>query len=130
MFEKNFIENFEKNKVSYLEKDEQIISLKWHPHPTFEGVYLKHLVQGVETNNQLSCHLVRVDPGCKIDTHIHEGKIEIHEVIQGNGVCLLDKKKIPYSPGSVAVIPADLTHKVVAGDSGIYILAKFTPALL
>ena len=100
------------------------------PHKTFKGVYLKHLVKGEITDGRISSHLVKVEPFCSIDTHIHAEQLEIHEVIQGEGECLVGEKPIRYEPGSVEVIPQNVPHKVTAGENGLYILAQFAPALL
>ena len=65
-----------------------------------------------------------------LDTHLHEGKIEIHEVVAGSGKMYLAGREIDYAPGQICLIPANAPHKVVAGKDGMYIFAKFTPALL
>ena len=111
-------------------KEQKIGDLQWNPHATFNGVYLKHLITGEDTDNRLSCHIVKIEPGCVLDTHLHDGKIEIHEVVAGSGKMYLDGKEIDYTVGQICLIPANVSHKVVAGKDGIYILAKFTPALL
>ena len=45
-------------------------------------------------------------------------------------VCYLENNKYEYAQGTITIIPAGSSHKVVAGEDGLYILAKFTPALL
>ena len=99
------------------------------PHPSFKGVAMKLLVSGEETGGRLSCHEVRVDAGCELALHAHEGKLELHEVIGGSGTAYRGDETMTYLPGTVAVIDADVKHRVVAGAEGIIILAKFTPAL-
>jgi quercetin dioxygenase-like cupin family protein len=103
--------------------------LPWNAHPSFKGVYLKHLVKGEDTDGKFSCHLVKVDAGCQIGLHIHEGKWELHEVLEGNGECILDQQKIPYQPGVTAIIPENMKH-IVNADQELYLLAKFIPALV
>lgn len=105
-------------------------NIPWNPHQTFKGVYLKHLVTSAQTNGKFSAHLVKVEPGCILDNHIHEGKMEMHEVVKGSGMLTLENKTYVYAPGDLAIIPENALHKVVAGDSGIYLLAKFVPALI
>lgn len=123
-------EKFESGKVSFLNDDINASEIPWNSHPTFKGVYLKHLITGSQTNGTLSCHLVKIEPNCTIDNHIHEGKLEVHEVIHGKGCCHIGDRKIPYESGSIALIPSDINHKVTADQEGLYILAKFSPALL
>ena len=117
-------------KVFLLTGEKSVEQLAWNPHASFKGVYLKHLIVGKETGDKLSCHIVKIDPGCVLDTHLHDGKIELHEVVAGSGKMYLDGKEINYFPGTVCLIPANTLHKVVAGKNGMYILAKFTPSLL
>jgi len=116
-------------KIYLSDRQISIGDLMWNPHATFKGVYLKHLILGKETNNQLSCHIVKIDPDCVLETHIHDGKMEIHEVVAGSGKFYLEGKEMDYSVGKIGVIPANVPHKVVAGKDGLYLFAKFTPAL-
>ncbi|WP_432737130.1 cupin domain-containing protein [Maridesulfovibrio sp. FT414] len=104
--------------------------LEWNPHPAFAGVYLKHLVSGKNTGGNLSCHMVRIDPGCTLESHTHNPQWELHEVIKGSGQVVLDGEESAYHPGRSAVIPCGKQHSVVAGDNGLVLLAKFFPALI
>jgi quercetin dioxygenase-like cupin family protein len=103
--------------------------IEWSPHPAFTGVYLKHLITGKQTDNQVSCHLVRINPGCELGMHAHCGKSELHEVVEGNGHCEIGLIQLIYNCGTIAFIRADESHKVNAGDNGLVLLAKFVPAL-
>jgi quercetin dioxygenase-like cupin family protein len=125
-----FLSNVLTGIVFSINEEKVIGDLPWNPHASFKGVYLKHLVVGKDTDHKLSCHIVKIEPGCVLDTHLHDGKIEIHEVVAGSGKMNLDGKEIDYTPGIICIIPANIRHKVVAGKEGMYILAKFTPALL
>lgn len=124
------LKNFEKGTIYLPASGKKAEDLPWVEHKAFKGVFLKHLIKGEDTGGALSCHLVRINSGCCIDHHTHEGKLEVHEVIEGSGNCQVNDEFIPYMPGSVALIPADIDHKVVAGKEGIFLLAKFSPALL
>lgn len=115
--------------VFFTDKQVSIDDLPWNPHPKYKGVYLKHLILGKDTENQLSCHIVKIEPNCMLDMHVHDGKIEIHEFVGGSGKFYLNGKEIDYSIGKISVIPANIPHKVVAGKDGLYLFAKFTPAL-
>jgi quercetin dioxygenase-like cupin family protein len=104
-------------------------SLPWNPSPKFAGVSLRDLVTGKDTGGRLSLHHVRIDPGCAIGDHAHAGQVEIHDVLSGEGSCVLDGKKIRYSPGIMGVMPADTIHRVEAGKEGLLLLATFSPPL-
>lgn len=125
------IENcFDNGTINTIDHIISAQNIDFIPHAKFKGVSLKHLVTGKMTDNQISCHLVKVEPFCVLDTHVHENILEIHEIISGDGTCCIGENKVDYSIGAVGVIPANTPHKVEAGSNGIYILAKFTPALL
>lgn len=118
-------------KVFTLEREIDASQLQWNPHPTCKGVALKHLVTSEATEGQLSCHLVRIDPGCEISEHIHAEQLELHEVLSGHGTGGLFTQDIPYASGTSVVIPAKTPHKVCAdGEDALYLLAKFSPALV
>ena len=101
----------------------------WSKHPTFEGVELKHIVTSKETGGSYSYHLVRIAPGKSILDHIHDPQLETHEVIAGQGTCVNDGQEIEYFPGVISVMPPEVHHEVHAGDEGLYLFAKFMPAL-
>lgn len=102
----------------------------WNEHPTYPGVYLKHLLTGEDTQGRFSSHLILVRQGCEIGLHAHEGKMELHEVLQGCGQCMLQGETIAYASGVASLIPADAPHRLLATDEDLYLLAKFVPALL
>lgn len=121
---------FEIGKINHPSLEEETANINWNNHPTYQGVSIKHLIKGESTEGKLSCHLVRVEGGCELKKHVHEGEWELHEVLDGQGTCYLDNKKLVYEPGIMTVIPKNTNHKVIAGKEGLYILAKFFPALV
>lgn len=126
----NLITNLEKGNTHLLTASVSNVEKQWNPHLKFKGVYLKHIITGGQTGNRFSSHIVKIEPGCILDEHIHEGKTELHEVIEGDGICYLNDTRVIYSPGDCATIPDDTKHKVNAGEQGLILLAKFFPALL
>ena len=127
----NLFENFNTNGKLLL--PEKIISFKdipWSKHPAFEGVELKHLLTSKETNGEFSYHLVKIAPNKKIGSHIHETQLETHEVISGNGICINSEKEFIYESGSISIFPMKVPHEIIAGRDGLYLFAKFIPALL
>lgn len=127
---KGIFESFDLGKVYFMTKKVEAKDLSWNAHPAFPGVALKHLIKGEDTEGKFSCHLVRIDPKCQIGDHIHAQQLELHEVVGGKGVCLLDNQEIIYQPGTCTVIPQGIEHRVTADQDGLYILAKFIPALV
>lgn len=103
--------------------------IPWSKHPTFDGVELKHIVTARETDGQFSYHLVRVAPGKTIGDHVHQTQLETHEVIAGTGTCINNGVGLVYEPGVISILPMGLPHEVKAGPDGLYLFAKFIPAL-
>jgi len=126
----DILQAFQEGQVFSAAQEEHVKDLPWHEHPKIQGVALKHLITAKDSDGKFSSHLVRVNHGCEIGTHIHEGKWELHEVLGGCGKCRIDQKEVDYRAGVMAVIPADIPHVVAATESDLYILAKFVPALL
>ena len=124
------IGSFENGNVhTLLETVSNTIS-NWNPHPKFRGVYLKHMVTGSQTQNKFSCHIVKIEAGCMLDVHIHEGITELHEIMNGSGICIINGINVAYKPGDYAIIPNDTNHQVIAGENGLVLFAKFFPSLL
>ena len=116
--------------IAFTDQERTASTLAWNPHTKFAGVAMKHLVTGGDTGGRISIHHVRIEPGCAIGDHMHEGMVEIHDVIEGEGLCVLDGKEIRYVPGVMGVMPADTMHRVIAGEHGLLLLATFSPSLL
>lgn len=107
----------------------RISSIPWIKHPKFKGVFMKNIITGSESNNNLSSMIVKIEPHHEIGDHIHEGKSELHEIIDGNGEALIDGKNIKYMRGVISLIPGNILHSIKAGGNGMILLAKFTPSL-
>ncbi len=125
----NIFESFNQGKLVLPESRKNFGEIAWSKHPTFEGVELKHMITAKDTDGQFSYHLVRIAPNCSIQNHIHETQLETHEVIAGNGVCINAGKAIDYECGVISIMPAGVPHEVNAGAEGLYLFAKFIPAL-
>ena len=127
---KNLFETFNNGKLIIPNKTVDFKNVPWNSHPTFDGVELKHIVTSSDTNGEFSYHLVRITPNKSILNHIHEHQLETHEVIAGNGSCLNDGKQLQYEPGIISIFPQNVPHEVTAGADGLYLFAKFIPALV
>ncbi len=125
----NTFETFNNGKLVTPAATKDFSNIPWKEHPTFTGVELKHILTSENTGGSYSYHLVRIAQNCSIKEHIHETQLETHEVIAGNGVCINDGTTILYEPGTISVFPANVPHEVNAGENGLYLFAKFMPAL-
>ena len=122
-------EAFDNGKLELPRKTIEFRDIPWTEHPVFEGVELKHIVRAAQTDGAYSYHLVRIAPNCSIKDHIHDPQLETHEVIAGYGKCVNGGTEIEYKAGVISIMPARVHHEVHAGEEGLYLFAKFMPAL-
>lgn len=122
-------ELFNNGKLVLPEREAGFAEIGWSEHPAFQGVELKHIVTAKDTDGKFSFHLVRIAPDCSIGNHIHETQLETHEVIKGGGECVNAGSTVLYEPGTISVMQAGVPHEVTAGPEGLYLFAKFMPAL-
>lgn len=127
---KNLFEKFsEGGKLLMPDSTVAFDAVPWSRHPVFEGVELKHIIASEKTDGQFSFHLVRIAPNQKIGSHIHEKQLETHEIISGTGVCVNNGVELPYEAGVISIFHIGVPHEVTAGEDGLYLFAKFMPAL-
>ena len=126
---RKLFEKFNEGRMLLPDATVSFDDIPWAEHPTFEGVELKHIITSEKTDGQFSFHLVRIAPNKKIGSHIHERQIETHEVISGAGVCVNNGVELSYEAGVISIFPIGVPHEVIAGDDGLYLFAKFMPAL-
>ncbi|MCE1190512.1 MAG: cupin domain-containing protein [Ignavibacteria bacterium] len=117
------------NRADKTDSLQNTIGSEWQPHPRFVGVWMSDIVTGQQTGGALSIHKVKVEPGRVLQTHVHESQTEIHEVVQGTGVCSVSTEERDYRSGVVSLIPVNTPHEVHAGEEGILLTATFFPAL-
>lgn len=122
-------EAFNSGKMLLPERTVDFESIAWSKHPAFKGVCLKHIITSKDTGGAFSYHLVHIAPNCRIGEHIHETQLETHEVIAGSGVCINAGRELPYKTGTISIMPAGVRHEINAGNEGLYLFAKFMPAL-
>ena len=94
-----------------------------------DGIAYGQHIRRPYCDGKFSYHLVRIAPGKSIKNHIHKTQLETHEIIAGSGICINDGTEIKYEPGVISIIPAAIPHEVKADDEGLYLFAKFMPAL-
>jgi len=126
---KNISTNIANGTVHYIDHMESISNVKWQKHPSFKGVYLKLIISGTDTLGVFSSHLVKIDPECCLEAHCHENQMELHEVIEGEGIFQLVEDSFEYHPGKISVTPKGKKHMVKAGKKGLTLMAKFFPAM-
>ncbi|MCL1912165.1 MAG: cupin domain-containing protein [Leptospirales bacterium] len=119
------------NGVVYINGQElgNIAEIEWQKHPKFDGVFVKVLFSGKNSDEKMNAMLVKIEPNRELGDHVHHGQAELHEVAYGEGDALVNGKSVKYKPGVVSWVPADIPHSIKAGDTGVLLLAKFMPPL-
>lgn len=126
----NLFDAFDNGTLRLPSSTVKFADIPWTKHPEFDGVELKHIVTAKQTAGQFSYHLVRIAPDKTIENHVHKTQLETHEVIAGSGICINDGTTISYDTGVISILPAGIPHEVTAGGNGLFLFAKFIPALL
>jgi mannose-6-phosphate isomerase-like protein (cupin superfamily) len=123
----NFFDAFN-NGVMYINGKEvkSVANISWDKHTVFQGVFTKNIFSGNDCSG-FNAMMVRIDPGYEIGMHIHEGKTELHEIIDGDGEAVVNNTTVKYYPGIISLISADIQHSIKAGSKGLFLLAKFAP---
>lgn len=99
----------------------------WYSNPAWTGVTLADLASGVDTKEAFSSHLVRVQGGCEVSSHLHENQWEWNVILDGHGRILLDGREVPFKPGDTFTTPPGVRHAVVADEGDVALLAVFVP---
>jgi quercetin dioxygenase-like cupin family protein len=69
------------------------------------------------------------EPGQEHALHAHAGQDKIYQVIEGEGLFLLDGKELPMTAGDLLVAPEGVAHGVRNNSAGrLLVLAILAPA--
>ncbi|MBE2240876.1 MAG: cupin domain-containing protein [Caldilineaceae bacterium] len=61
---------------------------------------------------ELHAYLLVVPPGGAIESHVHENKHELFDVLEGEGIIEVDGRPIVSAPGRCIFVPAGSTHRL------------------
>ncbi|MDR0747177.1 MAG: cupin domain-containing protein [Helicobacteraceae bacterium] len=114
------------NGASLVESGEGL----YRPHPTFNGVYMKSLIAYDKSAKRINAMLVKIEPRCKIGDHLHDQEFELHEVIYGQAEATINGVSAAYKTGVISLIAPNVKHSVKADETGVVLLAIFTPYLI
>ena len=73
--------------------------------------------------------IVPIAPGGAMLPHKHEGQVEQHFVVAGEGVADLAGRRVDYAEGALMIIPPATLHSIRAGEAGMTLMALFAPAI-
>ena len=105
-----------------------------HPrviHPADHAVY-SHVKMGKSTLFQSPRVLVGLnafEPGQEHPLHAHAGQDKVYQVLEGEGVFLIEGRELPMRAGDLLVAPEGVPHGVRnSGKSRLLVLAILAPA--
>jgi len=124
----NLFEQFDAGRLVIAGKQTDVSRLGWNPHKDFPGVFLKNVLGEDQTDGLLACKLVRIAPNHELGMHTHPASMELHEVMAGSGVCIMEHGETFYAPGTIGLIARNAPHAVRAGENGLCFFAKFVTA--
>ena len=69
------------------------------------------------------------EPGQEHKLHTHQGMDKVYQVIEGNGLFLLEGRELPMETGTLLVAPEGVSHGIRnTGDGRLVVLAILAPA--
>ena len=69
------------------------------------------------------------EPGQEHTLHTHQGMDKVYQVVEGEGLFLLDGKEIPIKAGILVIIPKGVPHGIRnTGGKRLLLLAILAPA--
>jgi quercetin dioxygenase-like cupin family protein len=69
------------------------------------------------------------EPGQEHALHAHAGQDKVYQVLEGDGVFLLEGRELPMRPGDLLVAPEGVPHGVRnTGPGRLLVLAILAPA--
>ena len=69
------------------------------------------------------------EPGQQHKLHIHQGMDKVYQVLEGNGLFLLEGRELPMEAGTLLVAPEGVSHGIRnTGDGRLVVLAILAPA--
>ena len=69
------------------------------------------------------------EPGQQHKLHTHQGMDKVYQVLEGNGLFLLEGREFPMEAGTLLVAPEGVSHGIRnTGDGRLVVLAILAPA--
>jgi len=85
--------------------------IKWEPHPQLARAEVSYLVSHRDENMDLTCVLVHLPPGTKVDKHTHECD-DIIYVVKGKAMMHIEGTgEVPMVVGTFLRIPKGVAHQ-------------------
>ena len=86
--------------------------VKWEPHPQLSNAKVAYLLSNRNEKVDLTCFLVNLPIGTKVERHTHENSDDIIYVIKGKAKMWIDKVgDVPMVEGTFMRIPEGVLHQ-------------------
>jgi quercetin dioxygenase-like cupin family protein len=86
--------------------------LKWEPHPQLKTAKVAYLLSNRDEQAQLTCMLVRLPKGTKVERHVHPNSDDIIYVLEGKATMWVDNVgDVPMVKGAFIRIPKGVSHQ-------------------
>lgn len=86
--------------------------IKWEPHPQLANAKVAYLLSKRDENMDLTCVLVHLPPGTKVEKHSHDNSDDIVYVVKGKAKMWIDQiGDVPMHEGTFLRIPKGVLHQ-------------------
>lgn len=104
--------------------------VKWEPHPQLKDAKVAYLLSKRDENVDLTCFLVHVPAGTKVEKHIHENSDDIIYVLKGRAKMWIDGMgHLPMVEGTFIRVPKGVLHQPYDIEEDLIAYDVFYPFL-
>jgi len=104
---------------------------KWDPHPQLPGIEVAYLMPKRADDVSITCALVHLTVGSKVDKHIHENSDDIIYVLKGKAkMWIEDVGDVPLAAGTLLRIPKGTLHQPHDIEEDLVAYDTWYPALV
>jgi quercetin dioxygenase-like cupin family protein len=105
--------------------------IKWEPHPQLAKAQVAYFLSNKDENAGLTCLMVRLPVGTKVERHIHENSDDIIYVVKGKAKMWIDGiGDVPMVEGAFIRIPKGVLHQPRDIEEDILVYDVFHPFLV
>lgn len=105
--------------------------LQWVPHPQLANAKVAYLLSNRDEQIELTCFLVHVPAGTKVEKHTHENSDDIIYVLKGKAKMWIEGiGDVPMNEGSFLRIPKGVLHQPHDIEEDLIAYDVFYPFLI
>jgi quercetin dioxygenase-like cupin family protein len=94
----------------------------------FFGTRMRILMSGAQTGGAFCLIEVRSSAGAVVPPHVHRRETETIHVLEGVMTCATEGKHIAVGPGETVLLPKDVPHSLITGETDTRTLLYCSPA--